>query len=54
MMKKYEEVQKLWALNHFPISLSGRGWWPTGGAQLLSQFLNYAVFWSEILYMTLL
>ena len=39
-MKKYKKAEKLWALNHFPISRSGRGWGTSGGAQSLSQFLN--------------
>jgi hypothetical protein len=54
MMKKHKEAEKLWALNHFPISQSGRGWWTSGRAQLLSQFLNNAVFGCENLHMTLL
>jgi hypothetical protein len=52
MMKKYKEEEKLWALNHFPNSRSGGGWGTSGGAQSLSQFLNYAVFGSENLHIT--
>ena len=41
-MKKYKEAEKLWALNHFPISRPGRGWGPVMGHN------RYHNFWTML------